>query len=182
MIEHVYIHTKVEKEFQRLQDQENTPAFAAKKAEQIIHSLATGTKPVHAGKLSRNGDARIKKCLKYDLGKGYRMICVKERKAVYVLYTGSHDSCDTWLDKNRNLKIDNFLPNLNLYEHQGLSCRANSSVTDPMEVAHVDGGGNKAFSIKTDIPDLDEEADYDDILMEKITQKDLREIFQGFIQ
>ncbi|MBF0468953.1 MAG: hypothetical protein HQK61_08725 [Desulfamplus sp.] len=60
---------KVEKELQRLQNQKSTPAFAAKKADQIIRSLASGTKPALAGKLTRSGDARMKKCLKYDLGK-----------------------------------------------------------------------------------------------------------------
>ena len=162
MIENVYVHTKVEKEIQRLQDQENTPAFAAKKADHIIRSLASGTKPALAGKLTKSGDARMKKCLKYDLGKGYRLICVKERKTMYVLYTGSHDSCDTWLDKHRNFKIDAFM--------EYLRCWSTNSCLK------YDSNFNES-----EFNDLMNEPDYDDILMSKITQKDLRTIFQGFI-
>ncbi|MBF0201064.1 MAG: hypothetical protein HQK66_07085, partial [Desulfamplus sp.] len=62
MIENVYVHTNVEKKLSSLKNQETTPAFAAKKAEQIIDALVSGTKPSRAGKLSRYGDARIKKC------------------------------------------------------------------------------------------------------------------------
>lgn len=158
MIENVYVHTRVERELQKLQNQENTPAFAAKKADQIIRSLVSGTKPALAGKLTRNGDARIKKCLKYDLGKGYRLICVKERKAIYVLYAGSHDSCDTWIDKNKNLRIETFMEYLNCYGgHVVEECEHSISCEEACD------------------------HDYDDILMEKITQKDLREIFHGFV-
>lgn len=173
MIEAVYIHTNVEKTIQQLQDQENTPAFAAKKAEQIIHSLAKGVKPARAGKLSRKGDARIKKCLKYDLGKGYRMVCVKERTAVYVLYTGSHDECHTWMDKHRNLKLDAVEPYLIRYENAVISSWCPSS-----NVAASDEMENRFPSTSPHLND-DDDYDYDDILMEKITQKDLRELFQG---
>lgn len=163
MIENVYVHTKVEKEIQRLQNQESTPAFAAKKADHIIRSLVNGTKPALAGKLTKSGDARIKKCLKYDLGKGYRLICVKDRKSIYVLYTGSHDSCDTWIDKNRNLKIDAFMEYLNWYS--GYNSSSESCLCEDSSLHNED----------------DMEYDYENILMERVTQKDLREIFQGFI-
>lgn len=163
MIEKIYIHAKVEKELQRLQSLENTPGFAAKKAEQIIHSLARGKKPALAGKLTKNGDGRIKKCLKYDLGKGYRLICVKEKKSIYVLYTGSHDNCHTWLDKNRCLKIENFMDYLHSYNANRFSCK---------------GSTHKEKSIPTCTAS---ETDYDDILPEKISQRDLREIFKGLI-
>jgi len=169
MIENVYVHTKVEKEIQRLQNQETTPAFAAKKADHIIRSLASGTKPALAGKLTKSGDARMKKCLKYDLGKGYRLICVKERKTMYVLYTGSHDSCDTWLDKHRNFKIDAFMEYLNCW------CGDNS-----LKYNNLSFNDDSAFN-RSDLDCAMAEPDYDDILMSKITQKDLRTIFQGFI-
>ncbi len=153
----VYVHTKVEKTLSRLQDQENTPAFAARKAQQIIDALADGIKPADAGKLSKNGDARIPKCVKYDLGKGYRMVCVKERTAIYILYTGSHDSCHTWIDKNRNLKLDQFMAFLNPYHASRKTGYAHTKRKDRRR----------------------KEADYDELLMERITQKDLRMIFQG---
>ncbi len=164
MTKKVYVHAKVEKELQKLQNQDNTPGFAAKKAEQIIQSLARGEKPAMAGKLTRNGDGRIKKCLKYDLGKGYRLICVKERTSIYVLYSGSHDSCHTWLDKNRSLKVEAFMDSLNPYDYNELSLSEKNSQYNKTK------------------PDYNyPEMDYDDLLLEKVTQTDLRKIFQGII-
>jgi len=170
MIENVYVHTRVEKEIQRLQNQESTPAFAARKADSIIRSLVRGSKPALAGKLTRSGDARMKKCLKYDLGKGYRLICVKERTSIYVLYTGSHDSCDTWMDKHRNFKIDAFMEYLNLCYSGGCSASCKDS-----------SWCGTSISESSECYEEELMQDYDDILMSKITQKELRAIFQGFI-
>lgn len=161
MIEYVHINPRVQKRLEELKELENATAFAAKKADAIIKALLNGRKPAMAGKLTRHGDARIKRCLKYDLGQGYRLVCVKEGNDIYVLFTGSHDSCDTWLDKNRNLKL--------------------ASVRDAMEslkvkpalypVSHEESGNILGA----------EPEDYDEILLESISQKDLRLVFQGLL-
>jgi len=157
MIEYVHINPKVQKRLEELKELENATAFAAKKADAIIKALLKGRKPAMAGKLTRHGDARLKRCLKYDLGQGYRLVCVKEGRDIYVLFTGSHDSCDTWLHKNRNLNL--------------------ASVRDAMESLKVKPAPyQEREEILSAEPD-----DYDEILLESISQKDLRLVFQGLL-
>ena len=164
----VYIHTRVEKELERLKDQENTPGFAAEKARQIIYSLAGGESLVNAGRLSRNGDARIKNCLKYNLGKGYRLVCVKEKNNIYVLFSGNHDSCHTWLDKHRCLRIEQIMEQMVPFGGRSFPACAvrpphcgipeTDRTTDPWE--KIDGEAD-------DLP--------------AVSQKDLRTVFQGIV-
>ena len=165
---YVYLHTRVEKELERLKDQENTPGFAAGKARQIIRALAGGESPANAGRLSRNGDARIKNCLKYDLGKGHRLVCVKEKHNIYVLFTGSHDSCHTWMDKHRRLKMESIMEQMIPFGGTAFPVRA-------ADASHCRLSDMEAASHDPEFP---EEAP--DTLPE-ISQKDLRIIFQGLV-
>jgi hypothetical protein len=164
----IYIHTRVEKELKRLEDQESIPGFAARKAEQIIRYLAGGEAPVNAGKLSRKGDARIKNCLKYDLGKGHRLVCVKEKNDVYVLFTGSHDSCHTWLDKHRRLKVESIMEQMLPFCGASYPARAmNSPHRRIPELSMESSRPGNTFDETKQFPE--------------ISQKDLREIFQGIV-
>ncbi|ACN13920.1 hypothetical protein HRM2_08070 [Desulforapulum autotrophicum HRM2] len=163
MIDYIHINSKILKLLDEANELENVNAFAAKKADAIINALLMGVKPVRAGKLTRNGDARIKRCLKYDLGQGFRLVCVKDGRDFYVLFTGSHDSCDTWMDKHRNLKL--------------------SGIMDVMESLKVrpqkDSLSETAYCTKTD--DKDDYDDYDDFFERQIPQKVLRTVFQGLV-
>ncbi len=158
MIEYIHINPRVLKKLAEPKEMESAMAFAAKKADAIIQALLNGKRPARAGKLTRHGDARIKKCLKYDLGQGYRLVCVKNGRDLYVLFSGSHDSCDTWLDKNRNLKL--------------------SRVRETMERCPVKPSVNGAAP--EPIP-CSEPAEYDGIHLETISQRDLRAVFQGLV-
>ena len=164
----IYLHTRVEKELKRLEDQETIPGFAAKKAYTIICCLAGGEAPVNAGKLSRKGDARIRNCLKYDLGKGHRMVCVKEKKKIYVLFTGSHDSCHTWLDKHRRLRVESIMEQMTPFCASAYPARATNS-------PHRQIAKPSMKTIRSS-DDLDDEKDFPEI-----SQKDLRELFSGIV-
>ncbi|MBI9090294.1 MAG: hypothetical protein JEZ12_13840 [Desulfobacterium sp.] len=159
MIEYIHINPRFLKKLEELKELESATAFAAKKADTIIQALLHGKRPARAGKLTRHGDARIKKCLKYDLGQGYRLVCVKDGRDLYVLFSGSHDSCDTWMDKNRNLKL--------------------SRVRETMERCpvkpSVNGAGPEPISFT-------EPEEYDGIPLETISQSDLRAVFQGLVK
>ena len=157
MIKYIHINPRVLKKLDELKEMESATAFAAKKADSIIKALLNGKRPARAGKLTRHGDARIKKCLKYDLGQGYRLVCVKDGRDLYVLFSGSHDSCDTWLDKNRNLKL--------------------SRVRETMERCLVKSSVNGVPAPMG----CSEPEDYDEIPLETISQRDLRAVFQGLV-
>ncbi len=165
----IYIHTRVEKELKRLEDQESIPGFAARKAHQIICSLAGGEAPINAGKLSRKGDARIRNCLKYDLGKGHRLVCIKEKETIYVLYTGNHDSCNTWMDKHRRLKVESIMEQMAPLGGTAFPARA---ITSPH--------GPTTSAVSMERPGDENEVNESDFFPE-ISQKDLRNIFSGIV-
>lgn len=51
--------------------------------------------------VTKYGEYRIRKCVKYDLGCGYRMITIWRNHDIFVSYVGTHDECDRWLENNR---------------------------------------------------------------------------------
>jgi len=124
MPDQVYIIPRLERQLYQMAQQTNAPAVAAQRARQIIDSLIRGNTPVAgcAGEVDPEGleqtgtgllryrkDKRVKNSLKFNLGKGFRLICVKEKKAIYVMFVGDHDSSDAWLDhftKKRPHKAD----------------------------------------------------------------------------
>ena len=83
-------------------------SLAAKRAEEIIENLASGGKalPEQIGKLTKHGELRIDKCRKYDLGGGYRLVCVKQGEHLFLSHVGTHDDCDCWIENNRGFEPD----------------------------------------------------------------------------
>ena len=57
-------------------------------------------------RLTRSGERRIKKCRKYDLGNGYRLISIQKGATVILLHIGTHDDADRWLERNRGLALE----------------------------------------------------------------------------
>jgi len=95
MTKRLYIHPKVEKALDQMKSLDNAPKVAAKRAEAIINALKNGTIMARAGRLSKTKDARIRRLFKYDLGKGFRLISLKDKSGLYILFVGPHDRCDT---------------------------------------------------------------------------------------
>ena len=54
-------------------------------------------------KTTKSGESRIKGCVKYELGGGFRLITVQSKRIIWLLFCGSHDECDKWLNKNSGL-------------------------------------------------------------------------------
>ena len=156
MIAQIYVHPKVEKLLAAMENLEKSPSIAAKRARMIIQSLVKGIQPSHAGRLSGKKDARIDNLFKFDLGSGYRLVCIKEKYCFHILYVGSHDNCDTWLDTNRRKK-----------PHKTEICRkvycVESSETDPAMEECVNETINDHFQV----PD--------------VSQEDLKKIFRGIM-
>ena len=98
MATQVYVYPKVERQLAALEKQAKNPFIVANRARRIIDALGRGMRLASAGLLRRKTDKRVKNCLKFDLGLGFRLICIKEGKIIYVLFVGDHDNCDNWLD------------------------------------------------------------------------------------
>lgn len=79
---------------------------AAEKANQIIGSIQTfGVSALQKYKTTNHGETRIKNCVKYDLTGFCRLITVVNNNLITILYVGSHDNCDKFLNTNKGLII-----------------------------------------------------------------------------
>ena len=75
---------------------------AYEKADVVLGRISRGhSDPFEGFKRTNHGETRIKKCRKYDLPGWCRLITVVRDDHCYLLYVGSHDDCDDWLDRNR---------------------------------------------------------------------------------
>jgi hypothetical protein len=75
--------------------------LAARNAEAIIGALAADDLGTVLHKLTCHGEARLEKGVKFDLGSGYRLVSVRRRGGVLMLFAGSHDASDRWLERHR---------------------------------------------------------------------------------
>ena len=114
MIRYLHIHPKVEKLLQK-KNRTSARGIAARRASRIIESLRSGVCVTVAGPLSHTKEVRVKRTFKYDLGKGFRLITVKKKSDLYVLFLGDHDQCDRWLDTYSKKKPGNTDIELNSY-------------------------------------------------------------------
>lgn len=149
---------QLDKQLLALSQANNRAAGAARCAEWIIHDfLETGGGIAVARKLTHHGELRIKKCLKFDLGGGYRLIAQKREQGICFLYAGHHDACDRWLERRRlvdfSLKRD-MLGNIEL----------RSEIEDEAVVEEMPDDGSE---------------EYEKQLLELLDEKVLRAVFSG---
>ncbi len=149
----VNVHPKVERQLTALEKQAKNPSIVAARARRIIGALIRGMPLASAGLLKRKTDKRVKNCLKFDLGLGYRLVCIKEEKIIFVLFVGDHDNCDNWLDNHSRKKPHK--PELEMHSH--------TVENAPSE--------NRLFAVVS----------FDDPCFCHIAQKDLRRVFKGLI-
>jgi hypothetical protein len=105
MIRFIHSNPRFEKRLNDLRKSERFAIAAAKRADKIINNLIQmGTASiVETGRLSRYGEARIPNCVKYDLGRGYRLVSVKKGDHLFLLYIGTHDDCHRWIEDNKGI-------------------------------------------------------------------------------
>ena len=110
------------------------------------------------GKRTKRGEARIAKCVKYDLGNGCRLITIRWRDHLFIPFAGSHDKADLWLEHNR---LDDIHKKKRLFTREKI-------VYD----AHGDTAAVKVSSLAS----YDE---YEKNLLSRIDEKTLRQVFPG---
>jgi hypothetical protein len=133
-------------------------SLAAEKADEIIRSISIGKKngSRQRFRLTRNGEYRIKNCIKYDLGCGYRLVCLRRDSHIVFLYIGSHDDCCRWIDRNKGR-----------FERE-----VNATTTTACAVCDASTDNFRETL---------EEDEYEARLMNRIDNKVLRRIFSGVI-
>jgi mRNA-degrading endonuclease RelE of RelBE toxin-antitoxin system len=154
----VFVHQRVEKALKQMAALDNAPRIAAHRARTIIEKMRGGSDIRGSGRLSVRKDARIRRLYKFNLGKGYRLVSVREKNAVYVLFIGSHDSCDRWLADNSKKRPH----------------RSPGPVT-----RHDAKPSNPDLSDKTPKACVNDDAEKTDPIPPEISQKVLRKVFSG---
>lgn len=129
----------------------------------ILRSARLGSKELFA-KRTKNGEYRIKHCVKYDLGGGYRLITVRLGDRLYLPFIGSHDEVDQWLDRQG---CPDFEPVESVYQSETLpnavpQSYRTSTVNDTAPIPEPDG--------------------YEEALMAKLDDALLKAIFKGLLQ
>ena len=104
MIQFLYVDPRLEKQLKALRQAGKKAALAAVRAEDIVSRLKEGVfRPEQIGIITKHGELRIKRCIKYNLGSGYRLVTFKEGRNLFVLFAGTHDDCHRWIENNREM-------------------------------------------------------------------------------
>lgn len=137
-------------------------AFAARRADELIAALERGEEALllETWRRTHHGELRIDKCRKYVLGNGYRLVCVRDGCHVALLFAGTHDDCHRWIENHRGLEVD--------FAREG-------EPDGPLPAAATE-------KVLPQIAPLEEpgpETDYEPSLMERIGDRELKELFHG---
>lgn len=160
MIERIHVDSRLKKNLAALRKGSRRACLAAERTEAIIEGLKHGRTPPGAiCAFTRNGEARIKGCRKFNLGAGYRLVTLKRENDLYLLFAGTHDACSRWIANN--------------YEQLTPDCIAERSDTIRRP------GSRKETSPTGSKPPPAADADEDWI--PALSDQDLRAIFSGLV-
>jgi hypothetical protein len=109
---------------------------------------------------TRNGELRIKNCVKYDLGGGYRLVTIRVDCHLFIPFVGSHDDTDQWIEHHR---CDTFVPRKLLYRCEERVAQSDLAERSHSEPQMVDDLGNE----------------YEDQLIARLDEGQLKSIFHG---
>lgn len=75
----------------------------AEKVQAVLGRLQFGSDALTDLQTTNHGEGRIKSCVKYDLGGGYRLITVQTDRLIAFCFVGDHEDCDRWIGSNSGL-------------------------------------------------------------------------------
>ncbi len=109
MIEYICRDYDFDKRIEMLLYSGGAASAAARKAQTLTANIQKSGILEGAGKLTKYGEARLKNCLKFDLGNGYRLVCAREQTRLYLRFIGTHDECDRWIRQRTGETRDHIL-------------------------------------------------------------------------
>lgn len=115
----VFIHNDIKKQIQYLFAAGGQSQKAAEKCKALIYDIKnTKTPLVEIGKypITNHGETRIKHCVKYDLPGYCRLVTIQDNGWLILLFVGTHDEVDKWLNTNKGLTIAVTDPQKGLFE------------------------------------------------------------------
>ena len=106
---------------------------------------------------TKKGEQRRNNCIKYDLGGGYRLVTIKEKQHLYLVFFGNHDETDTWFLRHGH---DSLNPKASHWSHEKVT------LSQP--------------SVSSEQPKIEAEEDpYEAALATRIDESLLRYVFYG---
>lgn len=165
MIRYIHLSLSLDKQLGGLRKSGKKGELAANKYEAILSDIKLYGCQCEAvlSKRTRNGEARIKNCVKYDLGGGYRLVTIRADSHLFICFVGSHDDTNQWIERHR---CDDLVPGDPLY-----LCEKR---TDHTEMVEPGGPVCGKSNIRDDL-----EERYENDLMAKLDEALLKDIFHG---
>jgi hypothetical protein len=164
MITSLHIARGIERQLEALQRSGKKGEKAAENFRAICQQLRQQgpEAPELLARRTKNGELRVKNCIKYHLGHGYRLVTIRIGDGLYLPVLGSHDEVDLWLDLRRR---EGFAPQESGFTRELLhsaACVAAATGEEDGQEGSADSGDVEH------LPPLDERL--------------LREVFRGLCQ
>lgn len=100
MIKKLFIDKKFFKKIEDMRCDGGVSKIVANRAEKMISNLQKKRgNHISALKFTRNGENRVKNCLKIELGHGFRIICFKKDASLFMINLFSHEESHKWLNE-----------------------------------------------------------------------------------
>ncbi len=164
MLQYLHFSPRFCKQLRALARSDKKGCLAAEQADLIIEaykSCSVEPEEIKA-KRTKHGESRLRNCLKYDLGGGYRLVTLREGVRLFFVCVGSHDDTDLWLEKNRGY---------------GIGSEFHPEFFETIPLLKPEGeGGDKGEAL----PDGDHDDLYEDDLLSRVDEKTLRQLFASF--
>ena len=65
-----------------------------------VNSFEEATVELEQLKVTNHGENRIRHCVKYDLGNGFRLVTIQHKGIIVLEFVGNHEDTDKWLSAN----------------------------------------------------------------------------------
>jgi superfamily I DNA/RNA helicase len=115
----VFIHNDIKKQIQYLFAAGGQSQKTAEKCKALIYDIKNTKTPlveIEKYPITNHGETRIKHCVKYDLPGYCRLVTIQDNGWLILLYLGTHDDVDKWLNTNKGLTIAVTDPQKGLFE------------------------------------------------------------------
>jgi len=102
----VLLDSNIRRQLKALHKAGGRSAFVANHAESVMERFALAGEAdfKKTARRTRHGETRIKKCIKFDLVDGYRLLGIRKECDLLFLYIGTHDECDRWIRNKKGLR------------------------------------------------------------------------------
>lgn len=103
----------------------------AEKVSGILEQIHFGVESIKGIPVTNHGENRIRHCVKYDIGGGYRLITAQSKKVIWILFFGDHDECEKWLNRNSGIELSYDKVEKTWDYHYATSPREGAVITRP---------------------------------------------------